>query len=77
MFLSEFDREAYDNAVKEHAKAEGLAEGLAEGKLKGKLANLLELVEDGILTEDDAIQRSGVTPEEYFSYKKEWEESKE
>ena len=52
-------------------------EGKLEGQLKGKLENLLDLVEDGILTEDDAIQRSGVTPEEYFSYKKEWEESKE
>ena len=52
-------------------------EGKQEGQLKGKLENLLDLVEDGVLTEDDAIQRSGVTPEEYFSYKKEWEESKD
>ena len=50
---------------------------MEEERLEGKLENLFDLVEDGILTENDAIQRSGVTPEEYFSYKKEWEESKD
>ena len=48
-----------------------------EGKLEGKLENLLDLVKDGLLAEDTAIQRSGVTPEEYFAFKKKWEESKE
>lgn len=48
-----------------------------EGKLEGKLENLFDLVKDGILTEDDAVQRSGISPEEYFAFKKKWEESKE
>lgn len=48
-----------------------------EGKLEGKLENLFDLVKDGILTEDDAVQRSGISPEEYFAFKKKWEESKD
>ena len=48
-----------------------------EGKLEGKLENLFDLVEDNLLTEDVAIQRSGISPEEYFTFKKKWEESKE
>lgn len=45
--------------------------------LEEKLAVLFGLVKDGLLAEDTAIQRSGVTPEEYFAFKKKWEESKE
>ena len=50
---------------------------MEEERLEGKLENLLDLVKDGLLAEDTAIQRSGVTPEEYFAFKKKWEESKE
>lgn len=71
-----------NNFLKENEKGVSsvcriMEEERLEGKLEGKLENLLDLVKDGILTEDAAIQRSGVTPEEYFSFKKEWKKSKE
>lgn len=51
---------------------EVFTEGELKGKLKGKLATLFELVKDNLLTEEIAIQKSGLSAEEYIAAKEKW-----
>ena len=48
MFLSEFDKEAYDKAVKEYAMEQGMAEGLEKGIAEGLEKGIAEGLEKGI-----------------------------
>lgn len=50
---------------------------MEEERLEGKLESLLELVEDNLLSENIAIQKSNLTSEEYAAAKKKWLKSKE
>lgn len=71
-----------NNFLKENEKGVNsmcniMEEERLEGKLEGKLESLFELVEDNLLPEDIAIQKSSITPEEYAAAKKKWLKSKE
>ena len=46
-------------------RKEGRAEGREEGREEGRILQLIDLVKDGILDEDTAQQRSGLSKEEF------------
>ena len=68
-FLTEFDQEFHDNAMREEGREEGRAEGREEGREEGRaegvVITLMKLVQTGAITLDQAIGASGL-PEGAF-----------
>ena len=62
-------REGFDKGKEEGIK-EGLKEGIREGKKQGveegKILMLLQLIKEGILDEQDAVRRAGLSREEFL-----------
>lgn len=50
----------------DEAREEGLEAGRAEGLTAGKLQQLIELVKDGDLSLEKAIQKSGISRKEFM-----------
>ena len=53
------------SAISETIYAEGKAEGLAEGKAEGRLNQLIELVQSGLLTVNQAASVAKMSEEEF------------
>ena len=53
------------NAALQDERRFGREEGREEGLFEGKLYTLYSLVNDGVLTTEDAAARLGMTPEEF------------
>ena len=49
----------------ERGRAEGIEQGLERGKVEGSLSMLLNLVHQGLLTSEVAIQQLGMTVSEF------------
>ena len=73
MCLTEYDEARTFAEQRAEGRAEGIAEGIAEGMAKGMVKGRTEgifdtlagLVNDGILSLDDAAQRAGMTTAEF------------
>ena len=57
--------------IKAEGHAEGRMEGRTEGRTEGMFIILCNLLEDGIITLDQAAQRMDVEPEEFLKKQKE------
>ena len=78
MSIFEYDEEQHlkdlhDDGVREgfdKGKEEGIKEGIREGKKQGveegKILMLLQLIKEGILDEQDAVRRAGLSREEFL-----------
>ena len=58
MVLTTFNKELYEQGLKEDAREEGLAEGLAKGRASGVLSTLLSLVRKGFLSVETAAKEA-------------------
>ena len=54
-----------ERAREEYVREEGEAKGREEGRAEGELSTLGELVEEGILTIEEAAKRKDMTKEEF------------
>ena len=59
MCLFKFDKEKYENTLKN----EGIEEGKREGKREGSIETLMSLVKKGILTLQQAAEQMGMSIE--------------
>lgn len=64
MLLSSFEKEKYDNSVKESGRIEGRTEGLAEGLAKGLAKGLAEGLDRGKASVVVSLYNSGMSVEE-------------
>lgn len=64
-FLTEYDEEKHLRLERKESFKKGLEKGLEKGIESGKLDTLKSLVDDGILTVDDASKRAEMTVEEF------------
>lgn len=73
MLLTEFNQKEYEDMLRkeylEEGRAEGLAEGLAEGRAEGRAEGqnhtFCVLVRDGVITNDVACEKLGISKEEF------------
>ena len=63
MLLSSFEKEKYDNSVKESGRIEGRAEGRTEGRAEGRASVILSFYNSGMSLEEIS-ERSGIPIEE-------------
>ena len=67
--IFEFDRDEYDDMVREESEARGLAKGKKEGKEEGRIEGifktLYELVRDNLLSLANAAKKAGQSEEEF------------
>ena len=54
-----------DQEMMRKGREEGMQQGMQQGMRQGTMTTLFSLVEDGILTLDDAASRVNMTPEEF------------
>lgn len=69
MLLTEFNQKEYEDMLRkeylEEGRAEGRAEGLAEGLAEGQNHTFCVLVRDGVITNDVACEKLGISKEEF------------
>ena len=75
MLLTEYDELEHISNEKSISFEEGKAEGRAEGEVNGKVSLLLDLINDGTFTIEDAATRLNLTVAEFESLVKEYKES--
>lgn len=64
MLLTEFDEKAFREGIHE----EGYDEGRKDGKLEGRNEVLIGLVQDKIITVEEAAKRAGLTEAEFEKF---------
>ena len=60
MILTEFNKELYEQGLKEDAWEEGLEKGREAGKILGKTETLVSLVKKGRITLEEAAEEAGI-----------------
>ena len=63
--------EARDEGL-EAGREQGLLEGRLEGRLEGKMQQLFELVNDDLLSIEEAVRRTELTREDFLTKMKEY-----
>ena len=56
-----------DEMVREEGRAEGRAEGIEKGRAEGRIDSLLLLLNDGIITLQQAAKCAGISESEFLS----------
>ena len=54
--------------LSEMIEEKGIEQGIVQGIEKGTLMTLVSLVKDGLLSEEDAVKRSGVSAAEFKAF---------
>ena len=73
MCITEFNETEHDELLRKECEAvgeargevKGEAKGKKEGKVEGTIMTLVSLIKDGILTEESAAERAGMSVEEF------------
>ena len=73
MLVAEYSYEEDIQVKQEEARQEGMSIGLSQGLEQGELKTLYGLVQDGIMTIQDAATRKHLTTEEFQERLKEFQ----